>query len=153
MPRHLEHLWQMIGKDFKQERKGKTETLREVKRDSSELFNQTEMEKVDSWSPKLYHPKSPQSSVLLLLTCDALLTEWECGWPGVCLLRKWILILLLTDCKVWKQCICVAGRGLYLSRKPHFQLIQFLAILIFSCLAFIYMWIFGWEAQNHVIFG
>ena len=34
-------------------------------------------------------------------------------------------------------------RGLYLSRKPHFQLIQFLAILIFSCPAFICMQIFG----------
>ena len=32
-----------------------------------------------------------------------------------------------------------ADRGLYLSRKPHFQLIDFLAILIFSCPASIYM--------------
>ena len=30
-------------------------------------------------------------------------------------------------------------RGLYLSRKPHFQFIKFLTILIFSCPAFIYI--------------
>ena len=64
-------------------------------------------------------------------------------------------------------CRDIVHRGLYLSRKPHFQLIKFLAILIFSCPAFIYIceflveklkscnfWlIYCWKGQNGTYLG
>ena len=56
-----------------------------------------------------------------------------CKWIGGGTVRKHVAIGKSTEQNMQAFCICGFARGVYLFRKPNFQLYHILALLIFSC--------------------
>ena len=113
-----------LGKDFKRERKGKTDTLPEVKGTPVNFSSKLKWKKL-TVEPQRYIIQK----VLSPTTTDLWCRPQRMGvWLTWCLcVEETETHFVVDSCKVWKQCICVAGM---LKTVVLLQQTQFTAFLL-----------------------